>query len=85
MMGIVSQDAILFNDTVFNNIALGKPTATATEVVEAAKTANAHEFIMHMDHQYDSMVGEGGNKLLADKNNDLMSQETILKIQIFSF
>ena len=79
MMGIVSQDAILFNDTVFNNIALGKPTATATEVVEAAKTANAHEFIMQMDHQYDGMIGEGGNKLSGGQKQRLSIARAILK------
>ena len=79
MMGIVSQDAILFNDTVFNNIALGKPTATASEVIAAAKTANAHEFIMQMDHQYDSMVGEGGNKLSGGQKQRLSIARAILK------
>lgn len=79
MMGIVSQDAILFNDTVFNNIALSNPSATQEEVIAAAKTANAHDFIMQMEEQYNSNIGEGGNKLSGGQKQRLSIARAILK------
>ena len=79
MMGIVSQDAILFNDSVFNNIALGKPEASKEEVIAAAKTANAHEFIIQMGDGYNSNIGEGGNKLSGGQKQRLSIARAILK------
>ena len=79
MMGIVSQDAILFNDSVFNNICLGKNKATKKEVIAAAKTANAHEFIMQMQEGYNSKIGEGGNKLSGGQKQRLSIARAILK------
>ena len=79
MMGIVSQDAILFNDTVFNNIALSNPNATQEEVIAAVKTANAHDFIMQMEEQYNSNIGEGGNKLSGGQKQRLSIARAILK------
>ncbi len=79
MMGIVSQDAILFNDSVFNNISLGKPEASKEEVIAAAKTANAHDFIMQMEEGYNSNIGEGGNKLSGGQKQRLSIARAILK------
>ncbi|MEO8350099.1 MAG: ABC transporter ATP-binding protein [Chthoniobacteraceae bacterium] len=59
-IGFVLQDTVLFRGTVHDNIAYGRPDATADEIIEAAKMANAHEFIMNMPHGYDSLVGERG-------------------------
>lgn len=64
MMGIVSQQAILFNDTFFNNIAfVANGEVKEEDVIQAAKVANAHEFIMETEKGYETMVGEGGNRL----------------------
>ena len=79
MMGIVSQDSILFNDSVFNNICMGKNEATKTEVIAAAKTANAHDFIMQMEEGYSSKIGEGGNKLSGGQKQRLSIARAILK------
>tara|TARA_B100000900_G_C20597810_1_gene724139 strand:- start:3624 stop:4655 length:1032 start_codon:yes stop_codon:yes gene_type:complete len=79
MMGIVSQDAILFNDSVINNICLGKTKATKEEVIAAAKTANAHDFIMQMEKGYSSNIGEGGNKLSGGQKQRLSIARAILK------
>tara|TARA_B100001115_G_scaffold25199_1_gene18406 strand:- start:2 stop:1372 length:1371 start_codon:yes stop_codon:yes gene_type:complete len=79
MMGIVSQDAILFNDSVFNNISLGKPEAPKEKVIAAAKTANAHDFIMQMEEGYSSNIGEGGNKLSGGEKQRLSIARAILK------
>src|SRR5690606_25705085 len=63
MMGMVTQESILFNDTIANNIAFGKPEATLAEIQEAAKIANAHEFIEKTEQGYDTVIGERGTKL----------------------
>lgn len=62
-MGIVTQQSILFNDTVFNNIAFGQDSPQEEEVIRAAKIANAHEFIIEMEDGYQTSVGEDGSKL----------------------
>ena len=62
-MGIVTQDAILFNDSIFNNIALGIEDPDPEKVIEAAKIANAHEFITKFDAGYEHNIGDGGHKL----------------------
>ena len=62
-MGNVNQEAILFNDTFFNNIAFGVDNATLEQVIEAAKIANAHEFIMGTDNGYETSIGDRGSKL----------------------
>jgi subfamily B ATP-binding cassette protein MsbA len=79
MMGIVSQDSILFNDSVRNNIAMGKPNATEEEIHAAAKMANAHDFISQMEQGYDSSIGEGGNKLSGGQKQRLSIARAILK------
>lgn len=63
LMGIVTQENILLHDTVYNNIAFGRPEATEESIIAAAKIANAHDFIMEMPQQYQTVIGERGNKL----------------------
>ncbi|MGO5760852.1 SAV1866 family putative multidrug efflux ABC transporter [Staphylococcus aureus] len=70
-IGLVQQDNILFSDTVKENILLGRPTATDEEVVEAAKMANAHDFIMNLSQGYDTEVGERGVKLSGGQKQRL--------------
>ncbi|HDA7274343.1 TPA: SAV1866 family putative multidrug efflux ABC transporter [Staphylococcus aureus] len=70
-IGLVQQDNILFSDTVKENILLGRPTATDEEVVEAAKMANAHDFIMNLPQGHDTEVGERGVKLSGGQKQRL--------------
>ena len=78
-MGNVNQEAILFNDTFFNNIAFGVDNATLAEVEEAAKIANAHEFIMATPNGYDSNVGDRGGKLSGGQRQRISIARAILK------
>ena len=78
-MGNVNQEAILFNDTFFNNIAFGVDRATLAEVEEAAKIANAHEFIMATPNGYDSNVGDRGGKLSGGQRQRISIARAILK------
>ena len=64
-MGVVLQDALLFNDTVRNNIAYGKPSAPISEIIRVAKIANVHELILKLPQKYDTVLGERGNRLSA--------------------
>jgi ATP-binding cassette, subfamily B, bacterial MsbA len=77
-MGIVNQESILFNDTIFNNIAFGKPEATQTEVEEAARIANAHEFILRMEHGYQTNIGDRGVKLSGGQKQRLNIARAVL-------
>ncbi|MBS1233737.1 MAG: antibiotic transporter ATP-binding protein [Bacteroidetes bacterium] len=79
LMGIVSQDPILFNDTFFNNIAFGVETATAGQVIEAAKIANAHEFIINTENGYDTGIGDRGSKLSGGQRQRISIARAILK------
>ena len=79
LMGIVSQDSILFNDSVFNNITLGHEDANMDDVIAAAKAANAHDFVMEMAEGYDSNVGEGGSKLSGGQKQRLSIARAIYK------
>lgn len=79
MMGIVTQDSILFNDTVFNNIAFGKEDATNEEVINAAKIANAYDFIMEMEHGFETVIGERGDKLSGGQRQRISIARAILK------
>jgi subfamily B ATP-binding cassette protein MsbA len=63
LMGTVNQESILFNDSIFNNIAFGKPDATMEQVEAAARIANAHAFILDTEHGYDTNIGDRGTKL----------------------
>lgn len=79
LMGLVTQDSILFNDSVKQNIALGKENATMEEIVAAAKVANAHDFIMELPHGYDTNIGDGGNKLSGGQKQRLSIARAVLK------
>ncbi|RIV68377.1 ABC transporter ATP-binding protein [Flagellimonas aequoris] len=79
LMGLVTQDSILFNDSVKNNIALGKENATMEEIVAAAKVANAHDFIMDLPHGYDTNIGDGGGKLSGGQKQRLSIARAVLK------
>ena len=78
-MGVVTQEALLFNDTVGNNLRIGKQNATDAELITAAKAANAHEFIEQMEQGYNTPVGEGGNKLSGGQKQRLSIARAILK------
>lgn len=79
IIGNVNQEAILFNDTFFNNIAFGVKSATMEEVVEAAKIANAHDFIMESEHGYDTYVGDRGCRLSGGQRQRVSIARAILK------
>jgi subfamily B ATP-binding cassette protein MsbA len=79
LMGLVTQDSILFNDTVAKNIALSKENASREEIVEAAKIANAHEFIESLPQGYDTNIGDGGNKLSGGQKQRLSIARAVLK------
>ncbi|CAN5859766.1 ABC transporter ATP-binding protein [soil metagenome] len=79
LMGIVSQESILFNDTVHNNIAFGMENATREEVIEAAKVANAHDFIMEMPDGYDTNIGDRGGKMSGGQRQRMSIARAVLK------
>ncbi|MFT5735824.1 MAG: subfamily B ATP-binding cassette protein MsbA [Maribacter sp.] len=79
MLGLVTQDSILFNDTVQNNIGLGKEGASLAEITEAAKIANAHDFIMELPKGYDTNIGDSGNKLSGGQKQRLSIARAVLK------
>lgn len=79
LMGIVTQQSILFNDTVFNNIALGVEEVSREAVIEAAKIANAHEFIEQLGQGYDTNIGDGGGKLSGGQRQRLSIARAVLK------
>ena len=79
LTGIVTQDSILFNDSVSNNIALGNPKASKEEIIEAAIVANASEFIEKLDQGYDTIIGEGGNILSGGQKQRLSIARAVLK------
>jgi subfamily B ATP-binding cassette protein MsbA len=79
LMGIVSQDSILFNDTIANNIKLGTQKATDTAILEACKIANAEEFIQNLPHNYSTNIGDGGNTLSGGQKQRLSIARAVLK------
>lgn len=79
LIGNVNQEAILFNDTIFNNIAFGVEGATMEQVVAAAKIANAHEFIMEKEEGYDTNIGDRGGKLSGGQRQRISIARAILK------
>lgn len=79
LMGIVTQESILFNDTIFNNIAFGMPLATHEDVIRAAQIANAHDFIMNTPQQYQTVVGERGTKLSGGQRQRISIARAVLK------
>lgn len=78
-MSIVSQETVLFNDTIEGNILMGRPTATHEEVIEASKVANAHGFIMESAEGYDTNIGDRGTKLSGGQRQRLSIARAVLK------
>lgn len=78
-IGFVSQESILFNDTIFNNISFGKPNATQEEVEAAAKIANAHHFILNTENGYQTNIGDRGMKLSGGQKQRINIARAVLK------
>jgi ATP-binding cassette, subfamily B, bacterial len=78
-IGVVLQDALLFNETVHESIAYGRPEATREEVVQAAVAANAHEFILRLEMGYDTLVGERGSRLSVGERQRIAIARALLK------
>jgi subfamily B ATP-binding cassette protein MsbA len=79
LIGNVNQEAILFNDTFYNNISFGVDNATQEQVEEAARIANAHEFIMQSEHGYDTSIGDRGGRLSGGQRQRVSIARAILK------
>lgn len=79
ILGIVSQESILFNDTIYNNIAFGKENATESQIMEAAKIANAHEFILETPNGYQTNIGDKGGKLSGGQKQRISIARAVLK------
>lgn len=79
LMGIVTQESILFNDTLFNNIAFGNANASMDRVIEAAKVANAHDFIMAMENGYETNIGDRGSNLSGGQRQRISIARAVLK------
>jgi ATP-binding cassette subfamily B protein len=78
-IGIVPQDTVLFNDTIYYNIAYGRPDATREQIIEAAKSAHIHDFVSSLPDGYDTLVGERGLKLSGGEKQRVAIARTILK------
>ncbi|MCB0410531.1 MAG: ABC transporter ATP-binding protein [Flavobacteriales bacterium] len=78
-IGVVTQESILFNDTIFNNISFGSENATKEQVIEAAKIANAHEFISQLENGYETNIGDRGSKLSGGQRQRLSIARAVLK------
>jgi ATP-binding cassette, subfamily B, bacterial MsbA len=78
-IGMVTQETVLFDDTVAANIAYGRPTATAAEIEEAARTAHAHEFIVALDRGYGTLIGERGQRLSGGQRQRLAIARALLR------
>tara|TARA_B100001741_G_scaffold1278_1_gene1032 strand:- start:9209 stop:10990 length:1782 start_codon:yes stop_codon:yes gene_type:complete len=78
-MGVVTQDAILFNDSIFNNIALGIENPDPEKIIEAAKIANAHEFISKFEDGYQHNIGDGGHKLSGGQKQRVSIARAVMK------
>ena len=79
MIGMVTQESVLFNDSVYNNILMGKPDADKEEVEAAAKIANAHDFITNLSDGYDTNIGDDGNKLSGGQKQRVSIARAVLK------
>jgi subfamily B ATP-binding cassette protein MsbA len=78
-IGVVTQESILFNDTIFNNIAFGMPHISEESVIQAARIANAHDFIMQTENGYQTLIGERGSKLSGGQRQRLSIARAVLK------
>lgn len=78
LISMVTQESILFNDSIRNNIAFGVETATEEEIIAAAKVANAHEFIMALENGYDTNIGDRGNKLSGGQKQRISIARAVL-------
>ncbi|MGM0498547.1 MAG: ABC transporter ATP-binding protein [Bacteroidota bacterium] len=78
LIGLVSQDSILFNDSVYNNIEFGRENVTKEDVIEAAKVANAHDFIIELENGYETNIGDQGNKLSGGQKQRVSIARAIL-------
>jgi subfamily B ATP-binding cassette protein MsbA len=78
-MSFVTQDTMLFNDTIFNNIALGKPNASMEDVIHAAKVANAHDFIVQTENGYHTNIGDRGVRLSGGQRQRLSIARAVFK------
>ena len=78
LIGVITQDTMLFHDTVFNNIALGRPEASELAVIEAARIAHAHEFIKALPQGYQTVLGAGGSKLSSGQGQQLGIARAVL-------
>ena len=79
LMGIVSQEAILFNDTIYNNIVFGLKNISKEQVIEATKIANAHDFILNTENGYETNIGDRGNKLSGGQRQRITIARAVLK------
>lgn len=79
LLGMVTQESVLFNDSVYNNILMGNPSATKEEVIEAAKIANADTFITQLPDSYNTNIGDDGNKLSGGQKQRLSIARAVLK------
>jgi len=79
LLGMVTQESVLFNDSVYNNILMGKPDATKEEVIAAAKIANADSFISNLSEGYDTNIGDDGNKLSGGQKQRVSIARAVLK------
>jgi subfamily B ATP-binding cassette protein MsbA len=79
LMGVVTQDAILFNDTIANNISFGMENSSADKIMEAAKIANAHDFILQLPNGYETNIGDGGGKLSGGQKQRISIARAVLK------
>ncbi|HEY9487705.1 MAG TPA: ATP-binding cassette domain-containing protein, partial [Chryseosolibacter sp.] len=79
VLGVVTQESILFNDTIFNNIAFGMENVQEEDVIRAAKVANAHDFIMQTEEGYHTTIGERGSKLSGGQRQRISIARAVLK------
>ena len=82
-IGMVTQESILFNDSVYNNLKIGKPNASNDEIENAAIAANAHDFIKELPNQYETVIGDLGNKLSGGQKQRLTIARALLKDPAF--
>ena len=82
LMGLVTQDSILFNDTIKNNLLLGKQNATDAEIIDALKVANAYEFVKDLPDGIETNIGDSGNKLSGGQKQRISIARAVLTHQL---